>query len=344
MSAPAALPRSRVPDPAAAPPLRWGVLGTGWIAERFVDVLQRRTAQQVTAVGSRTGAAATAFADRFGVPRAHPTYAALVADDTVDVVYVATPHNAHLAGAELAMRAGKHVLIEKPIALNAAQARQVMGVAAATDRFCMEAMWTFFLPKFDVLRQVVAGGMLGELRSFLADFGEHFAAGHRILRQDLAGGPMLDLGSYPVATALSLLGAVDRVLAMGTPAPTGVNGQAGMLLGHGPDRQSVLHTTLFGATPTGAVITATEATVTIPGTFYRPGPFRIDFSDGRPALVYDEPLTDYDGLAYEAAEVARMVTAGHRQSPIRALQDSVDTLAVLDTVRAQIGAVFDEER
>lgn len=343
-AAAAHLPASRVPDPRAAPTLRWGVLGTGWIAGRFVAALQEETTQQVGAVGSRTPGSARAFADRFAIPTAHGSYAELVADPAIDVIYVATPHNRHLEHATLALEAGKHVVVEKPLALNAEQARQLAGIAAATGRFCMEAMWTFFLPKFDVLSQVIADGMLGQVRSVVADFGEAFPPEHRILRPELAGGPMLDLGTYPIALALAVLGTPETVRALGTPAPTGVNGQVGILLRHGADGQSVIHSTVFSDTPTVALIAGTEATVTVAGIFYRPGPFRVDFFDDRPPLHYDEPRSGYAGLAFEAAEAARRIAAGERESPIRPLEDSIATLATMDEVRRQIGATFDEER
>jgi predicted dinucleotide-utilizing enzyme len=122
---PMALPTARTPDAAAAPALRWGILGTGWIAERFISTVQRNTRQRIEAIGSRGADRSAAFATRFGVPRSYGSYEQLVADPALDVVYVATPHNAHLAGARSALEAGKHVLVDKPLALNAAQAAEV---------------------------------------------------------------------------------------------------------------------------------------------------------------------------------------------------------------------------
>src|SRR6478609_3708981 len=165
---PTALPPARTPDPRSAPTLRWGVMGTGWIAERFVASLQAHSSQQVVAVGSRNTDTATAFAQRFNLGRAHSTYQDLVADPAVDVVYVATPHNAHLDGALLALEAGKHTVVEKPLAINATQARQIAHTAAAHNLFCMEAHWTTFLPKYDVLRQLLETDLLGQITAVVA--------------------------------------------------------------------------------------------------------------------------------------------------------------------------------
>ncbi len=168
------LPNPRTPDPFAAPVVRWGILGTGWIADRFVHALQTHTRQIVQAVGSRTEAGAAAAAARWGVGTAYGSYAALVADPDVDIVYIATPHNHHLPDALLAIRAGKHVLVEKPVAMTADEGRQMWAAAQDAGVLCLEAMWTAFLPKFDVLRQVLDGGAeagIGRVLSVRADQG-----------------------------------------------------------------------------------------------------------------------------------------------------------------------------
>jgi predicted dehydrogenase len=222
------------------PALRWGVLGAGWIAERFVRALRTSTTQQVVAVGSRTQASAERFAGAAGALTAHGSPEALAADPGVDVVYVATPHQAHRASALLAIDAGKHVLVEKPLGLDAAQAEEVATAAATAGVFCMEAMWTLFLPRFDVVRRVLAQGMLGDVRTVMADHGERFDPHHRILDPAMAGGSLLDLGSYLTALATWTLGPAEEVYATGEMTPSGVNGQAAMVLAHGDGARSDL--------------------------------------------------------------------------------------------------------
>jgi predicted dehydrogenase len=140
-------------------------------------------------------------------------------------VYVATEHTAHLTCARLALEGGKHTLVEKPIGLDTAQAAEISDLAATQGLFCAEALWTLFLPKFDVVRQILESGVLGDVHTVLADLGEHFGPGHRILRPELAGGPLLDLGTYPVSLATWVLGPPARVQASGQPHPAGVNGR-----------------------------------------------------------------------------------------------------------------------
>ncbi len=343
MSLPTALPAPRTPDVLASPPLRWGIVGTGWIAERFAGALRRNTRQVLQAVGSRSLDSARRFAGLTGARTAYGSYGELVADPAVDVVYVATPHNYHLAHARLSLEAGKHTVVEKPLALNAAECRDIADLASRQGVFCMEALWTLFLPKFDVIRQLLADGVLGDVHTVLADMGEHFDPAHRILRADLAGGPLLDLGTYPVSFATWVLGAPESVLAVGTPAPTGVNGQTAAILRTPSGQVASLHTTLLDNTPTTAVVAGSQATLAVDGPFYRPGPFTLKGTDGR-ELVYDEPRIAHEALYFEAAEVARQIGAGAAESPLRTMADSIATMTVIDEIRRQVGIVFAEEQ
>ena len=342
-SFPSVMPLPRTPDSMDAPPLRWGIVGPGWIAERFIGSLQRNTRQQVVAVASRDLVRSTEFAARNGVPRAFGSYQELVDDPDIDVVYIATPHNGHYPCALQSLRAGKHTLVEKPLALNATQATGLAELATAQGVFFMEALWTMFLPKFDVIRQLLENGVLGEIRTVMADHGEYFTDGHRILRHDLAGGPLLDLGTYPISFAAWILGEPAMVLAAGQPHPAGVNGQVSAVLVGATGSQALLNTTVFSNTPTTGVIAGTAATLTIPGPFYQPGDLMLTSNAGD-VLTYSEPRIAHEGLHFEAAEVARCISAGRLQSPLRALADSIATLRIVDEIRRQVGIGFNEER
>jgi predicted dehydrogenase len=335
MALPAELPAPRTPNPMDAPPLRWGILGTGWIAPRFCAALHGGTRQDLVDVGSRSGPTAREFAAQHGIRRAHGSYADLVADPGVEVVYVATPHNHHHDDAALALDAGKHVLVEKPMGISVAEARSLAALAEARGRFLMEAMWTVFLPKFDVLRQVLEHELLGPVRAVIADIGEHFEPGHRIWRADLAGGPLMDLGTYPLTLASWVLGAPDEVRALGTFAADGLNLQAAMLLHTNAGAVAALHATQLGSTPTAATIQGEAATIEVPGPFYQPGPFTVRAVDGT-TLQWDEPRLAHSALHFQAAEVARQVTAGETGSTLRPLADTITYLAVMDEVRGQL--------
>jgi len=340
-SLPDTLPAPRRTSPSSVPSLRWGVLGTGWIASRFIASLRASTTQRVVAVGSRSQASADAFARTAGVARAHASPETLVADPAVDVVYVATPHHVHLASALLAIGAGKHVLVEKPLGLSSVEAQTISSTAATAGVFCMESMWTLFLPRFDVVRQVLDAGLLGDVRTVLADHGEHFDPSHRILDPAMAGGSLLDLGTYATTLATWVLGPATRVQASGEMTSSGVNGQAAMVLTHAGGATSVLHSTLLTHTPTSATIAGTEATLTLPGPFFQPGDVVVTSADGLRSVTWTDPEPIGHGALYHSAlESARCIGEGLLESPVHPAASVNANMAALDAVTRQLGISY----
>lgn len=317
--------------------VNWGILGTGWIASKFAADIALLPDARVVAVGSRTLDCAAEFADRFGIPRRHGSYEALVADPEVDVVYVATPHPFHVTDALLAIEAGKAVLVEKPFTMDADQARRVVGAARARGVFAMEAMWTRFLPHMRRIRELVDGGRLSDVRSMTADHGQWFAKDpeHRLFSPDLGGGALLDLGVYVVSLASFFFGAPTQVVAVSEPAFTGVDAQTAVLLRHTGGRLAALLATLETRSATWVSINGVEARIEIGGPFYAPAPFRLVTRDGK-VEEFDLPHLGH-GLLYEAAEVGRCLRQGLRESPIMPLDETVQILEVLDEIRRQIG-------
>jgi predicted dehydrogenase len=341
---PSALPTSRIPEPATAPPLRWGILAPGGIAGSFVTALAAHTRQQVVAVGSRSAERAAAFAARHGIERAHGSYAALVADPGVDVVYVASPHSEHHDHALAAIAAGKHVLVEKSFTRNASEAGQVIDAARSAGVLAMEAMWARYLPQFDVIRQLLAGGVLGQVATVLADHGQYFDLNpvHRLFNPDLAGGAMLDLGIYPVSFASFALGTPETVTAIGSLTETGVDAQVSILLTVGA-AQATLNASLLAKTPTTASISGTSARVELSGSFYAPGILTLTAVNGTRLVRDPDPISGGGGLSYEAAELARCVAAGMTESPLLPLDETLSIMRTMDEVRRQVGVVLPGE-
>lgn len=341
MPFPSALPASRIPDPMAAPPLRWGILGSGWIAEQFIASTRAHTRQDIAAVGSRSPQKADAFAKEWQIATAHGSYKSLVADDSLDVIYVATPHNLHHAHVLLALKAGRNVLVEKPMALDHAQAAEMVALARDRGLFLAEALWTWFLPKFDVLAQIFEAGTLGEIKSVHTDYGEYFTRDHRIFDARLAGGPLLDLGTYPVSLISELLGPAKRVVGLKQDDDSGVHGQLAVAIANAKGNLGTMATTLYGLTPTNAIIVGTKATLRFGSEFNLPGPFELISADGSARLQYDEaPGRHFEGLYYEAAEVARCIAAGRTETPKRPLDATLQMMLLLDQIRAAVGVDF----
>jgi predicted dehydrogenase len=317
--------------------IRWGIIGTGLIASTFAADLELTGSGTAVAVGSRREGSADAFGDRFGIPNRHVGYEALVADPEVDVVYVATPHPMHHEDARLALRAGKHVLVEKPFTMNAAEAEELVAEARARGLFLMEAMWARFVPHMVEVRRLLAEGALGDVVTVIADHGQWFAEdpAFRLFAPELGGGALLDLGIYPVSFASMALGTPDRVVALADPAFTGVDAQTSILLGHPGGAHAVLTCTLAAKSPTRAVIVGTEARIDIESPFYAPSAFTLTPRRGEPQRV---ELPSEGGLRYEADEVARCVEAGLLESPVLPLDETVAIMRTMDAVTRSASA------
>ncbi|WP_198955301.1 Gfo/Idh/MocA family oxidoreductase [Kineosporia sp. R_H_3] len=334
------------------PGLRWGVLGTGGIARAFVTDLANLPTHSVVAVGSRTAAGAAAFGDRFAVPRRYDSVAGLVGDPDVDAVYVATPHPAHAEGALAAVAAGKHVLVEKAFTVDAAQAHAIADAAREAGVVVLEAMWTRFLPHTLRIRELIAAGAIGEVRTLVADHGQWFAQDptHRLFDPDLGGGALLDLGIYPVSWASMILGAPSRVTAVSDPAFTGVDAQTSVILQYPGGAHAVLTTTLEALTPRRAWISGTEGTIEVDPTFYALTSFTLTRRDGH-VERYETPAEIVGGrgdgggkgLRFEAAELARCVAEGLTESPHLPVAETVAIMETMDEIRRQIGLVYPGE-
>ncbi|MGO1538921.1 MAG: Gfo/Idh/MocA family protein, partial [Leucobacter sp.] len=300
--------------------------------------LLRNTRQRVAAVGSRRTEASQAFAERFDIDRWHVGYEALVSDPNVDIIYVATPHTSHFEHAMLALQAGKHVLVEKPLATNAADAVTLTTEARSRGLFCAEAFWTFHLPKFDVLRQLRDDGVIGEINTTIADIGEHFTLDHRIFNPALGGGPLLDLGVYALSLTSWFLGAGLDLTAHGQPHPSGVLQQISISLRDAGLNQGVVHTTLANHTPTQAFVGGTAGSIRIDGAFYQPGAFTLSDVTGSRSLRYEEPAVGHAALYYEAAEAARAVSEGRLESAYWSQAESLEVARLIDLTVASTAA------
>ena len=324
-------------------PIRWGLLGTGLIADFFSTDL---TAEgfTISAVGSRSQESADAFAAKFGIPNAHASYEALVADPEVDVIYVATPHPYHVANATLALEHGKHVLIEKPFTINAAEAAGVVALAEEKGLVVLEAMWTRWLPHMIALRELIAAGTIGDVRTVIADHNQSLPTdpAHRLNNPDLGGGALLDLGIYPVSFAWDILGEPSSVSASSTETATGVDQQTAIVFGYENGAKALLHTALNTAGPNTASVIGTEGWVEIEKTFYAPTAFTVFATDGSVIQRYESEVSSR-GMQFQAWEAERLIAAGSTAGDILPPSETVGIMGTLDEVRRQIGLAYPGE-
>ncbi len=314
--------------------LRWGVIGTGRIAQTFARDVEHIDDGVLVAVGSRTRHGAELFAENFGVPNPHASYESLVSDPQVDAVYVATPHPMHFEDAQLALRAGKPVLVEKAFTMTVGQAQDLVASARSRDLFMMEAMWSRFLPHMVAVRNLVDSGELGDIIVVVADHGKWFEQDptSRLFAPELGGSAMLDLGVYPVSFASMILGTPLDVIGRVTPAFTGVDATASAVLSYESGAHAVITCTSGARSATRASVVGTRARIEIEGDFYAPSSFQVIDRDGA-ARSFHFPVSGR-GLQYEASHVAACLAQGLRESPIMPLDESV---AIMRTMREIIG-------
>lgn len=314
----------------------WGILGPGGIAKAFATDLKLLDGHSVAAVGSRTLKNAQDFANTFG-GTAYGSYEALVADPSIDAIYVATPHPAHKDNVVLALNAGKPVLCEKPFAVNAKEVQEMVAAAQKNNVAMMEAMWSRFLPHYAQVREIVASGVLGKILTVHADHGQRLADQNivRLVEPALAGGALLDLGIYPVSFAHMVLGNPTKITASGVLTDKGVDAQTSMIFDYADGAQAVLNTTMIEQTPCRAVVAGVDGWLEIDRVFYTPTSMRVTLFDGS-VTEYPTNYTGH-GLREQAEAFKKLVQSGHTQSDILNWKDTVDIMQTLDSVRSQIG-------
>jgi predicted dehydrogenase len=338
---------TQIPNPSPAPrsggptgAVHWGILGTGFIAGlQTSDLLEHGFTVQ--AVGSRNTASAQAFAGKYRLPAAHGSYEALVHDPAVDVVYISSPHPFHHEHAMLALNAGKHVLVEKPYAMNAWQARDLARLAESRGLVALEAMWTRYLPHMVRIRELLRGGVLGEVRTVIADHNQNLPKdpAHRLNDPGLGGGALLDLGIYPVSFAFDVFGAPARIQAAASMTATGVDRQTAMIFEYGSGQQAVLQCALDTAGPNRAAVIGTEGRIEIESVWYTPTAFTRYDATGHAVERFDEPVTGR-GMQYQAWEVERLISAGATGNDVLPPQGSVAVMEAVDTVRSLLGLSY----
>ena len=323
--------------------LRWGILGPGGIAQAFASdlVLHNFTVQ---AVGSRRTDAAAAFAGKFGIPNVHGSYEDLVADPEVDVIYIATPHPFHAEQALLALNAGKHVLVEKPFTLNQREAEAVVARANELGLVVLEAMWTRFLPHMARIREIIASGALGEVRSLIADHTQDLPddPSHRINDLALGGGALLDLGIYPVSFASALFGTPATVQASATFKDTGADASVATLFSYSDGRIATTLSASDTRGPNRATILGTEGRIEIDAVWYTPTSFTVYDAAGEVSETYTSTVTGR-GMQFQAAELERLVAEGKGESPLLPHAEMISIMGTVDEVRRQIGLVYPGE-
>lgn len=318
---------------------KWGIIGPGKIAGKFATDLKMVPGAELYAVASRDMEKAQAFSAEYHFKKSYGSYEELALDTEVDVIYVATPHVFHHEHTLLCLKNKKAVLCEKPFAINSRQVEEMIHAAQENKAFLMEAMWTYFLPHYLYLLDLVKTKKFGTIKSLEADFG--FAAPYlpekRLYNKVLGGGSLLDIGIYPLFAALSLMGVPSTINAKAKIGDTGVDESCDINLTYNNGAVACLSSAINIKTPTIATIKFERATVILQSRFHEPTSIVI-ISDGKQEEINFE-VTSL-GYNFEAMHVQQMLSAGRTESTIMTFQKSRELIALLDSVREKIGLIY----
>ena len=319
--------------------IRWGIVGPGKIARKFVEDLQLVEDAEVTSVASRSLERAQEFAKEYDAINAFGSYDELFESGTVDVVYIATPHNFHKDLSVKALENGIGVLCEKPMGVNRSEVVEQVNASKKHNAFLMEAMWSRFNPSIQKVKQLVDDGVVGDLKYIHADFAFYAldkGLDSRLLNPNLASGSILDIGIYPIFLSYLLLGMPDKIMAASKFHKNGTELQTSMIFDY-KEAQSVLYSGLTSDSKMEAEISGTAGEL-----FLNP---RWHEADGYTLVKDDEsnevslPLTGI-GYYYEILEVHKCLKENRIESELWSHQNSLDLSELLDTVRKKCGVSF----
>ena len=323
----------------AGRPIRWGFLGAGGIAAAMAADLHHGN-NMLYAVAARDAGRAAAFATRFGGSHSYGDYRSVVEDPDVDIVYIATTHPFHREQALMAIDAGKHVLIEKPLTLNAAHAREVLTAAREKGVFAMEAVWMRFNPLIRKAMEIVDRGDIGEVVSVHADFSVKFEFDptHRLFDLANGGGALLDLGVYPMHFAWLFLGQPATQQVLGTLSPTGSDATAAVQWGYASGATAQLRCATTALTPGHATVAGTKGSISVGPWFLKPERLVVTTSEG-------ESRVDGEETAYgpQIEEVERCLRTGLLESPRAPHADTIAILELIDQARGDLGVRYPGE-
>ncbi len=317
--------------------IRWGLIGLGFIARRFVNDLVRVSDAEVYAVASRSQEKADAFGAEFGASKCYSSYEELANDPNVDVAYIGTPHNFHLEHTLLCLNAGKHVLCEKPFAVNAKEAQVMIDCAREKKLFLMDAFWTRYFPVMAKLRELLAEKVIGDVMLVQADFGGRgpVVPEKRHFNPDLAGGALLDMGSYCVQLASMIYGRQPTdIVSQVAIGSTGVDELSVLVFKYSDYEMATLTSAIRLGTPHEARVMGTEGYIAIP-SFWHPSELTVVRSGQAPENLRFP--YEGEGFQFEAIEVGECIRAGLTESPVYPLSETLAIMETLDRIRADWG-------
>jgi len=322
--------------------IRWGIVGPGEIANKFAKAIKNVTCAELVAVASRTEKKGSNFAQRYQIPQVFCGYEAMAVSNVVDAVYISTPHPFHYPCAEMFLRAGKHVLCEKPMCVNASQAEHLKAIAKENGVFLMEAMWTRFLPAIKEAYTIVEAGKIGRIRGLEADFcyastPEEEA---KLFQNEMAGGSLLDVGVYGLHFASIFLGVAPCVINATADIEKGVDIHTNVQMQYADGAIASISSAIGVEKPRSAYIYGSKGYIYLPN-FYGATELHIHI-DGEDNIIIKPCLSE--GFEEEIYEACACIDAQKIESELLPLDRTIAILKQMDIIRAQLGIVYPSDK
>jgi predicted dehydrogenase len=320
--------------------IKWGIIGTGGIAHHFAKALQTIEDAEIVAVGASSKEKAEAFGSEFEIPRKYGSYSDLVNEAEVDIIYVATIHPLHKECVLLALKAGKAVICEKPLTVNAEDAQEIIEYARQAKIFMMEAMWTRYLPAIIKVRQWLKEELIGDVKMLKADFGFCFNGDPRgrLLNYDLGGGALLDAGIYPISFASMVFGSQPRTISsLVHIGETKVDEYFSCLFGYEGDKTAIVSGAVKLYTQNDAWIIGTKGKIFIPNFISAESASLFIENELEEKYESKFPVTGY---VYEAMEAMNCLRQNKLESETMPLNESLEIMKTMDTLRKEWGLKY----
>ncbi|SEO92844.1 Predicted dehydrogenase [Flavobacterium sp. CF108] len=318
--------------------IKWGIIGLGNIAHQFATDLLLIEEAELLAVASRDILKADEFATKYNAAKAYDSYEALFADQEVDIVYIATPHDSHAELSIKAIESGKHVLCEKPIALSYKDAERMIEASKKHNKFFMEAFWTRFIPAVQEVLAKIESGIIGEANYIKADFAfiGNDVEGSRLFDKNRGGGSLFDIGVYPLFLSYIVFGIPKEIIAKAVYHKNGIDLQASMILQY-EKAQSILNSSIVSESDMKALISGTQGRIELNSPWFVADGYSV--FNGEQESVYSLP-TIGKGYAHEILECNDCILNNQIESKLWSHQNSLDLSKIVEEIKTQIGLNF----
>jgi len=319
--------------------LRVGIIGAGWIANKMAEALAPLMQAEVYAIASRSYDKALDFAQKWGIPLAYGSYEELVDDPDVDLVYIATPHSHHYPHTKLALEHGKPCLVEKAFTANAAEAEELLALAKEKNLFLTEAIWTRYMPLSHKVKELMESGIIGEPRLLSATLCYMMEHKERIVRPDLCGGALLDLGVYCLNFARMYFGTdITRTVSNVQIGPSGVDLQECISLCFADGKMANLQAGALTLNDRQGIINGTEGYIRVDNINC---PEQIDvYRSYQLVATYRRPAEMVNGYEYQVLECKRCLEEGLLESPMMPHAETLSIMRQMDALRKEWGVRY----